>query len=985
MATAWNRPRRPLCAALPLVLLLAFLPGLVPARAAPSTTVVISQLYGAGGNAGASYTHDYVELFNRGTAPTSLAGWSVQYASATGTGNFGATSSQLTELPDVTLQPGQYFLVQLSGAGTPPVTADLVDPTPINMAASAGKVALANIAASLGCNGGSTPCSPAQLDSIVDLVGYGAATFSEGAPAPGLSATTAAVRAGGGCQDTDDNATDFAAGPPSPRNSAATAAPCGGPPTFTPTPTSTPTPEPPTLIHDIQGPGHTSPLVGQTRGEVPGVVTALRSNGFYLQDPTPDGDDRTSEALVVFTSVAPTVRVGDAVSVRGTVSEFRPGGSAGSTNLTTTELTGPVVTILSSGNPLPAPVVIGAGEGGRRPPSQVIEDDATGDVETSGVFDPATDGIDFYESLEGMRVQVNNALAVGPTSSFGEVVVLPDGGADAGLRTTRGGVIVRPNDFNPERIMLDDGILPTPRLVVGDRLDGPLVGVVDYSFGNFKLQLTALPPVVGGGLARETTAPPSPSELSVATFNVENLDPADGAAKFDALAAVVVNNLRSPDLVALEEVQDNNGPTNDATVAADQTYRALIDAIDRAGGPAYQVRQIDPVDDQDGGEPGGNIRVGFLFRTDRGLAFVDRPGGGPTTATSVVAGPTGPALSASPGRIDPTNPAFVNSRKPLVGELTYNGRTFFVVANHFNSKGGDQPLFGRFQPPSRVSETQRHQQAGIVHDFVAGIIVADANADVVVLGDLNDFDFSETLQILKGSKLTILMERLPESERYSYVFEGNSQALDHVLISNHLETQPFAYDVVHVNAEFTEQVSDHDPQVARFLVDAEPPTVTYTGNAGVYTVDQSVAIRCQASDALTSVVGTTCQDVVGPAYGFPLGTNTFSATATDAAGNVGTGSTTFTVQVTFPSLCRLTETFVEGSARFRALPPAQQTAARRLAAALCRSLDEAAAELSTVRKARLIAAYQAGVTALARQGWLGQEQATILVNLSRAL
>src|SRR5262245_27278724 len=192
-----SRPRSPLYAWPLLAVLLALLTVLAPAQAAPSTTVVISQLYGAGGNAGASYTHDYVELFNRGAAPAPLAGWSIQYASATGTGSFGANASQLAELPDVTLQPGQYFLVQLSGSGTPPVTADFVDPTPINMAACAGKVALASTATSLGCNGGSTPCSPAQLANIVDLVGYGGADFAEGAAAPGLSATTAAFRAGG--------------------------------------------------------------------------------------------------------------------------------------------------------------------------------------------------------------------------------------------------------------------------------------------------------------------------------------------------------------------------------------------------------------------------------------------------------------------------------------------------------------------------------------------------------------------------------------------------------------------------------------------------------------------------------------------------------------------------------------------------------------------------------------------------------------------
>jgi uncharacterized protein len=142
-----------------LVMTLNLAPAQVLPASALSNGVVISQVYGGGGNTGATYTHDFIELFNRGTSPVSLAGWSLQYASATGTGNFGANSGQLTELPDVTLAPGQYFLVQEaqgSGGTTPLPTPDLIDLSPIAMAATAGKVALVNSTTSLGCNGGST-------------------------------------------------------------------------------------------------------------------------------------------------------------------------------------------------------------------------------------------------------------------------------------------------------------------------------------------------------------------------------------------------------------------------------------------------------------------------------------------------------------------------------------------------------------------------------------------------------------------------------------------------------------------------------------------------------------------------------------------------------------------------------------------------------------------------------------------------------------
>jgi hypothetical protein len=185
---------------------------------------------------------------------------------------------------------------------------------------------------------------------------------------------------------------------------------------------------PATLIRAIQDSGHISPLNGELVSSVPGIVTAKLSNGFYLQDPNPDTDDATSEAIFVVTATAPAaVAVADSVTASGRVSEFRPGGSS-STNLMTTEITSPTTTVLSSRNPLPAPIVIGSG--GRVPPSEVIEDDATGSVETSGLFDPASDGIDFYESLEAMRVQVNDPVAVGPTNGFGEIPVLGDDGAN---------------------------------------------------------------------------------------------------------------------------------------------------------------------------------------------------------------------------------------------------------------------------------------------------------------------------------------------------------------------------------------------------------------------------------------------------------------------------------------------------------------------------------------------------------------------------
>ena len=580
-----------------------------------------------------------------------------------------------------------------------------------------------------------------------------------------------------------------------------------------------------TRIRDIQAASHVSPLKDQAVSEVPGVVTALRSKGFYMQDPSRDGDDATSEGIFVYTGSTPIVSVGDSVLVSGVVSEYYPGG-ASTGNLSATEIVNPTITVVSGGNPLPVPITVGIG--GRLPPQQVIDDDASGSVEIGGTFDADSDGIDFYESLEGMLVQVNNGMVVGPTSRYGEIVVLGDNGTNAGLRTARGGIVIRSDDLNPERVIIDDAIIHSePQVSVGDRFDGPITGVMDYSYGNFKLLNTAaLPSLTPGGLGQDATAAAEPNQLSVATFNVENLDPTDGTAKFQGLASQIANNLKSPDIIALAEVQDNNGPTDDAVMDASDTYSALINAIQSVGGPAYQFRDIAPVDDQDGGQPGGNIRVGFLFRTDRGLSFVDRPGGDATTATTVTSGVSGPELSCSPGRIDPTNTAFASSRKPLAGEFLFNDHKLFVIANHFNSKGGDDPLFGRFQPPTLGSETKRKQQAQVVRGFVESILAADPNANVVVMGDLNDFEFSNALADLEDGVLTNLVEDVPQNDRYTYIYEGNSQALDHVLVSNNLNDNAAPeVDIVHLNAEFAHEGrhTDHDPVVVRFSFDMPAP------------------------------------------------------------------------------------------------------------------------------------------------------------------
>jgi predicted extracellular nuclease len=457
-------------------------------------------------------------------------------------------------------------------------------------------------------------------------------------------------------------------------------------------------------------------------------------------------------------------------------------------------------------------------------PGAYAPDLGGGNIESTAI-QPARSALDFYESIEGMRVEVDNARVVGPSDSFAEQYITTKPDQDVSYR---GGTLLTAENATPSgRLEVVSAAGSNPEVSVGDVFTGATVGPIDYSqFGGYFIAATTLGAVQDNHLAPVVATAPPKKQLSIATYNVENLAPSNPDSKFQALAQGIVTNLASPDIIAVEEVQDNDGATDDGVVAADQTISKLTAAVVAAGGPHYDSREIDPVNDQDGGQPGGNIRVVFLYNpavvtfVDAGAPTVNRS----TTGTQVTKKKGEPALSLSPGRIDPGNAVWNASRKPLVGQFEFNGKDVFVIANHFDSKLGDQSQDGRFQFPAQSSAVQRAGQALVEHNFVNQILAIDKKADVVVVGDLNDYQFSPALSVLKtgtsdGSgkpTLTDLITTLPASQQYTYDFDGVSEVLDHILITKGIGT--FTYQVVHVNAEFANQVSDHDPQV----VDIKP-------------------------------------------------------------------------------------------------------------------------------------------------------------------
>lgn len=591
-------------------------------------------------------------------------------------------------------------------------------------------------------------------------------------------------------------------------------------------------------IADIQGEAHSSLFQGQTVKDIEGVVTQYgytfssgKTKGFYIQDPEPDSNLNTSDAIFVFSSSSNQPNVGDLVTVTGKVAEYNEGKPS---NLTSTQIELQSYTKIAEKQQLPEPITLG--KGGRPIPASIIDNDRL------TMFDPDEDAIDFYESLEGMLVKLPKPTIISPywksEGAFNIPTRVDNDATD--VITPAGGLVLKEQDnFNPQRLLIAYGD-PGQEVSTGDTFADDVTGVIGYNSGNFKVipAVKSLPHINSSSFKQEiSTIEVNDEQLSVATYNIENFHPGVKPDKINKLAQSIVDHIKSPDIIGLVEVQDNNGGQNDGTIAADQSYKTLIDAIQAAGGPIYSFTDIDPVNNNDGGAPGANIRVGFLYNADR-VQLSDSVNGKKGSSTESVAYIAAKdQLTYNPGRIDPSNTAFDESRKPLAAQFDFRGEKVIVIANHFNSKSGDQGPFGNMQPPILSSEAQRHQISTVVNGFVKDIVTGNPEANVIVLGDLNDFQFTETAKILKGNELDNLIENLPPEEQYTYTYDGNSQVLDHILVSKNL-TKSTQVDIVHLNADFPPskgRVSDHDPVVAQIdlqgeVVNGFPLTILHTND-----------------------------------------------------------------------------------------------------------------------------------------------------------
>jgi len=538
-------------------------------------------------------------------------------------------------------------------------------------------------------------------------------------------------------------------------------------------------------------------------------------------------------------------------------------------------------------------VLIGAG--GVLPPSAIIEDDAFAS------YDPETDGLDFYESLEGMRVTIDAPLAVDETSEFGETDVVASGGVGATGVNSRGGITISEGDFNPEKIQIDadSGLFAgyEPNHSQGDRLSD-VTGIVSYGFETYEVLVTEAVTVTEDvTLTSESSSLDGDrNNLSVATYNLLNIDPNDSPQKFDILAKDIVFNLSAPDIIAVQEIQDGNGASGTDPLSGQPTADLLIAAIEANGGPDYVYAEIAPSRaGETGGEPGGNIRSGFFYNPDR-VALVE---GGLTQLT---------------------DPAFNGTRKPLVGTFTFNGEEVTVVNVHLTARLGSDPLTGSTQPPSNAGEGAREAQTAAVKTYVDSVISQDSDANLIVAGDFNAFYFEEALtQLEAGGVLTNLHRALPVEERYSYEFAGNLQAIDNMLVTGGLAGGA-RFDAVHINSELpfgAPRGSDHDPLLATFFIEA--PNEAPVAQADSYSVGRNGTLEVAGpgvlandsdidgdpmSAALVSgpINGTLTLNEDGsfaytPNAGF-VGTDNFTYRASDTEGANSTATVSIDVQKT---------------------------------------------------------------------------------------
>lgn len=568
-------------------------------------------------------------------------------------------------------------------------------------------------------------------------------------------------------------------------------------------------------IHQIQGVTHTSPYNQKMVKNVRGIVTAVVKDGFYMQSRKFDRNIKTSEGIYVESKNLPNV--GEYVSVNGMVYEKQFGRPSESELTVTSIKAGDDIKVISKGNKVKAVNI-----DPRKVPMKVYVG------KFNEKLNPKKNAMDFYESLEGMLVKVHKPLITGADEDRGEVCVVPEYGKYVKDKTNHGGVRYTYKNEQTQRILIkselfklsqgkryegkyiDPSFTPNP----GDRFSRDIQGVLTYDKSNYKLINTSpLPKIKDGKIKRDKlNIKYDKNKLSVVSYNIENFTIADGGQKrVDVLAKQVRDDLHTPDILGLAEVGDNDGGNvTSKVVSADKVLDAIVEGIKKATGVEYKWLSADPEDGKDGGWPAMHIRNAILYRTDK-LELPYFKQGDSKVDTEIKEG----KLTFNPGRLGNNKEFYKDVRKSLVAHLVLKDskKDVFIVVNHLKSKRFDDKIYSKNQPVKRKSEDLRIPEGKYVGQFLKEINKQKPNAIILSMGDMNDFEFSPTLKAMKTNLMVSAVESLPKNQRHTYVYQGNSQVLDNLLV-NKKYAKGMKVDILNINSEFTISqgyFSDHDP------------------------------------------------------------------------------------------------------------------------------------------------------------------------------
>jgi uncharacterized protein len=629
-----------------------------------------------------------------------------------------------------------------------------------------------------------------------------------------------------------------------------------------------------TNITNVQGTGSISPLQSQTvtvRGVVVGTfqnsvtpTTVTQLNGFFIQQPTPDADPLTSEGLFVFAPTAARVATGDYVQVEGRVAEF--GGAADSV----TQLAGTVTVSICGSGVAVAPKVLNL---------------------------PAATSTEL-ERYEGMLVQLPQTLAVTEMFELGRFGQMALSLTGRQFHPNNGNVTVTNAQNLLSRIVLDDGSSaqnpaqipylsaagPAGTRRMGDTVQN-LTGVLSHNFSVYRLHPVSAPSFTSAN-SRPATAPVVAGNLKVASFNVLNYFTtfgsrgANNAAEFTRQQAKIVEAIvgLDADVLGLMEIENNSD-------VATQNLVAALNA--RMGAGTYAA--------VNSGTFGTDvIKVDILYKPAR----VKRIGG--------VALPTGADLA---------NYTAASGRPPLAQRFASvaNDGGFWFVVNHFKSKGSC-PASGDIEAGQGCWNLARTAQSQALNSFVSKL-QTQGESDVLLMGDINSYLNEDPTKILETVGYESLLKRMPANDRYTYVFGGETGALDHGYASSSMKAQVTGVNVWHINADEPSVIdyntefktddryaatpfraSDHDPVILGLTLTADAPVSLPTLSAGIPTAGQvSVLYNLTITEVLAGGSASLVSITVDWGDGTSNAINTVTTPFGIAHGYTSAGTYTVTI------------------------------------------------------------------------------------------